>query len=152
MEPRKRNWHLWTGFPLCVVGVVSYFPLFVRWPITRDVPWANFLVLGAGLVLLASGIKRAFGQPHQYRGKILGPIFGFLGIAVAGLFCFLIFYAGKQLPKSADAPRVGQKAPEFVLTDTDNKQTSLASLMATPMASSQAAPKGVLLIFYRGYW
>ncbi len=133
-------------------GVVSYFPLFVRWPITRDVPWVNFLVLAAGLLLLASGIKRAFGRPQQYRGKILGPIFGFLGIAVVGLFCFLIFYGGKQLPKSADAPRVGQKAPEFVLTDTDHKQASLASLMATPMANSQPAPKGVLLIFYRGYW
>lgn len=152
MEPRKRNWHLWAGFLLCVVGVVSYFPLFVRWPITRDVPWVNFLLLAAGLVLLASAIKRAFGQPQQYRGKILGPILGFLGIAVAGLFCFLIFYAGKQLPKSAEAPLVGQKAPEFVLADTDNKQVSLASLMATPMTNSQAAPKGVLLIFYRGYW
>src|SRR5580765_3274257 len=145
MEQRKRNWHLWAGFLLCVVGVVSYFPVFVRWPITRDVPWVNFLLLAAGLVLLASGIRRAFGQPLQYRGKILGPIFGFVGLAVAGLFCFLIFYAGKQLPKSADAPRVGQKAPEFVLTDTENRQVSLPGLLATPIVGTQAAPKGVLL-------
>jgi hypothetical protein len=126
--------------------------LFARFPSTRDVPWANFLLLGAGLVLLISGIRRAFGQSQQYRGKIVGPILGVIGLAAAGFFCFLIFYASKQLPKSAGAPRIGQKAPEFVLRDTSNKEVSLASLMAMPLSSSQAAPKGVLLVFYRGYW
>jgi len=115
-------------------------------------PWANFLLLAAGLALLASGIWRAFGQSQQYRGKILGPIFGLISLVAAGLFCLLIFYAGKQLPKSASAPRIGQKAPEFILKDTDNKEVSLASLMTTPLPNTQAAPKGVLLIFYRGYW
>jgi hypothetical protein len=152
MNERRRNWNIWIGFILCAAGFLSYIPLFVRFPSTRDMPWANFLLLAAGLALLASGIWRAFGQSQQYRGKILGPIFGLISLVAAGLFCLLIFYAGKQLPKSASAPRIGQKAPEFILKDTDNKEVSLASLMTTPLPNTQAAPKGVLLIFYRGYW
>jgi hypothetical protein len=152
MEQRRRNWHLWTGFVLCLLGVVSYFFLFYRWPVTRDVPWANFLILAAGLGLIISGLRRAFGQSQEFKGKITGPILGVLSLALAGFFCFLIFYATKQLPKSAGAPKVGQKAPEFTLIDENNKEVSLASLLATPLPNSSAPPKGVFLIFYRGYW
>jgi hypothetical protein len=152
MEQRRRNWHLWTGFVLCLLGVVSYFFLFYRWPVTRDVPWANFLILAAGLGFIISGLRRAFGQSREFKGKIAGPILGVLSLALAGFFCFLIFYATKQLPKSAGAPKIGQKAPEFTLIDENNKEVSLASLLATPLPNSSASPKGVFLIFYRGYW
>jgi Na+/proline symporter len=149
---RKFNWHIWIGFLLCVVGFLSYFFFFVRYPVTRDVPWANFLILGAGFVFLGSGLWRAFGRSQEYKGKILGPILGFLGFSVAAFFCFAILFATKQLPKSTGAPKVGQKAPEFNLVDTDRKQVSLASLLATPLPNSATPPKGVFLIFYRGYW
>jgi len=152
MERRRRNWHLWAGFLLCIAGVLSYFLLFVRFPTTRDVPWANFIILAAGVLFLASGLRRTFGQPQQFRGRIVGPILAVLGLAAVGFFCFLIFYATKQLPKSAGAPRVGQKAPDFVLKDSNNKEVSLAGLISTPLPTSHAAPKGVLLVFYRGYW
>ena len=152
MEQRRGNRHLWAGIVLCILGLLSYFLLFVRFPVTRDVPWANFIILAAGLLFLASGLRRAFGQAQHYRGKITGPILGVLSLAAVGFFCFLIFFATKQLPKSASAPRVGQKAPDFVLTDSNNKEVTLASLMAAPLPTTQAAPKGVLLIFYRGYW
>ena len=102
--------------------------------------------------MLASGVRRAFRQPEEYRGKIVGPILGVLGLAAAGLFCFAVFYGSKQIPVPAAAPRVGGKAPDFALVDTNNKETSLSSLLSTPLPNSQAPPKGVLLIFYRGYW
>jgi hypothetical protein len=38
------------------------------------------------------------------------------------------------------------------LTDTSGKQVSLAELLRSPIKEGQAAPKGVLLVFYRGYW
>jgi len=152
MEQRKRNWHPWIGLLLCVIGVVSYFALFARFPVTRDMPWANFLILAAGLGFLISGLRRAFGRPQQYKGKIAGPILSAFGVAAIGFFCFLIFYATKQIPKAASAPKVGQKAPEFALVDINDKQVSLASLLATPLPNSAAPPKGVFLIFYRGYW
>ena len=152
MDQRRRNWHVWVGFLLSVLGVASYPLLFARFPVTRDVPWVNYLILAAGILFLVSGLRRAFRKTEPYKGKIAGPILGMLSFAAIGFFAFLIFYAGKQLPKSAGAPRVGQKAPEFVLTDTDNRQVSLASLLSTPLPNSQTPPKGVLLIFYRGYW
>ena len=150
-EPR-RNWHLWAGFLLCLLAIPSYLLVFAKFPVTRDVPWATFLMLAAGLVLLASGVRRAYRQPGEYRGKIAGPILGTLGIAVTAFFCFGVFYGSKQIPKSVAAPRVGQKAPEFTLADTSNQQVSLASLIAAPLPNAQTPPKGVLLVFYRGYW
>jgi len=152
MNQRQRNWHLWIGFLLCLLGMPSYLLLFAKFPITRDVPWANFLIFGAGLLFVASGVRRAFAQPQEYRGKIAGPILGVLGLAAAGFFCFYVFYLGRQIPASSGAPRAGQKAPDFSLVDTNNQQVSLASLIAAPLPNSQTPPKAVLLVFYRGYW
>ena len=151
MNKRLWNWHLWAGFLLCLVGFAS-FPFFARFPVTRDVPWPNFLLFAVGGVLSFIGLKRAFGQPQQYRGKIAGPILGTLSLLAVGFFCFIVFYMTKQLPVSSGAPHVGQKAPEFVLTDTTNQPVSLASLLSTPLAGAQVPPKGVVLVFYRGYW
>jgi hypothetical protein len=137
---------------LCLIALASYPFIFVKFPITRDTPWVNFLLFGAGIALLLFGLKRAFREPQQYRGRIAGPILSLLSLFVVGFFCFLIFYQTRQLPASAGAPRVGQKAPEFVLPDTNNQAVSLSSLISTPLAGSSAPPKGVLLVFYRGYW
>jgi len=152
MNERRRNWHLWVGFLFCLLSIPFYLLVFTRFPVTRDVPWVNFLIFGVGLALLASGVRRAFRQPEEYRGKIAGPILGVMGLAAAGLFCFAVFYGAKQIPVSASAPHVGEKAPDFTLVDSNNKEISLGSLLSTPLPNSQAPPKGVLLIFYRGYW
>lgn len=151
MNQRRWNWLLWAGFLLCLAGFAT-FPFFARFPFTRDVPWVNFLLLGAGLALLVLGLKRAFSQPQQYRGKIAGPILGTLSLLVVGVFCFIVFFQTRQLPASNGAPRVGLKAPEFVLPDTDNHPVSLSGLLSSTMPQTNMPPKGVLLIFYRGYW
>jgi hypothetical protein len=153
MNQRRRwNWHVWTGFLLCLIAFASYFFVFARFAATRDVPWLNFLLFAMGIMFLLVGLRRALAQSQKYRGKIAGPILGALGLLVLGLFCFVVFYQTRQLPASAGAPRVGQKAPEFVLPDTNNRSVSLSSLLSRPLTNAQALPKGVLLIFYRGYW
>jgi hypothetical protein len=55
------------------------------------------------------------------------------------------------LPKGA--PKVGDKAPDFALPDTQNRTVRLSELLAGP-APGMAERKGtwVLLVFYRGYW
>jgi hypothetical protein len=149
---RGWNWCLWAGFLFCVGAFVSYLFVFAKYPITRDVPWANFVLFGVGGVLLVVGLQRAFRQPQQYRGKITGPILSALSLAVLGFFCYVVFYMTKQLPPPSAALRVGQKAPEFVLPDTNNNSVALSSLLSSPMPGLQTPPKGVLLVFYRGYW
>ena len=148
---RRRNALLWWGFILSFVALGSYVPIFAKYPVTRDVPWANYLLFALALALLFVGLRRAFTQPNLYRGKIAGPILGFLSLAAFAFFCVSIFYFSKHLPASTQSPKIGQKAPEFALADTNGATVSLASLLSPPTATSQPA-KGVLLVFYRGYW
>ena len=152
MNKLRQNWYLRAGFLLFPISYASYFLFFARFPVTRDIPWVNFLLFVIGFAFLFFGLKRAFAQPQQYRGKIAGPIGSLVSIIVVGFFCFSIFHQTRQLPASAGAPRLGQKAPEFVLPDTNNDPISLSNLLSTPFATSKAPPKGVLLVFYRGYW
>lgn len=139
---RKWNWPIWVGFVVTIGGLFSY-EFFARFPVTRDFPWANLLLFAIGLVLLIVGLFRAFGRPQLYRGKIFGSIFMALALLLFGFFSYEIFYVLKQVPLSAQAPHVGQKAPDFTLPDQNGKQVALTDLLS---------PNGVVLIFYRGHW
>jgi len=141
---RRRNWTLWVGFVTALLAAFSYVPFFVKFPATRDFPWANLVLFVAAGCLLAGGLYRAFAQPEKYRGKISGVILGALSLALFGLFCFGAFYAARNIPRAEAAPRVGQHAPEFTLAGLDGKPVTLSQL---PQAN-----RFVLLIFYRGYW
>ena len=149
MNVRRFNWPLWTGFLLSLVAVFSYLAVFVWYPITRDFPWANLLLFAVAAVLLFVGVRRAFASDRR-RSKIVGVIVASLGVVVIALFLVGFFVGGRLLPASSGAPKVGQKAPEFTLTDTGGKAVSLNELLTTPINGN--APKGVLLVFYRGYW
>ena len=140
---------MWTGFIFVLAGFLTY-TFFVRFPITRDFPWANFLLFGIGGVFLVVGLRRAFGRPQVYRGKVFGPILATLGAIVFGFFCFIFFYELRQIPASTGAPRVGQKAPEFVLPNQDDKSIALADLVS--LANGNEKSGGAVLIFYRGFW
>jgi AhpC/TSA family protein len=139
---RKWNWPLWIGFVVAVGGLFSY-EWFAQFPITRDSPWANLLLFGIGAALLLIGLFRAFGRPQLYRGKVFGSIFALISILLFVFFAYEIFYVLKQVPLSAQAPRVGEKAPDFSLPDQNGKQVGLADLLS---------PNGAVLIFYRGHW
>jgi len=146
---RRFNWPLWLGFLLSIVTVFSYFAVFVWYPVTRDFPWANLLLFLVAAGLLFLGVRRAFASDR--RGpKILAAIVTTLGVIVIGFFLFAFFIGGRSLPASTGAPQVGQRAPDFTLTDTAGKAVSLNELLSTPVNGT--APKGVLLVFYRGYW
>jgi len=151
----KRRWNisLWAGFLLVVIGLLSYVPFFSLFPITRDFPWVNLLLFLAGAILLGRGLMRAFRQPQLYRGKIFGPILAVLSVAGIGLFSYGLFYVARQLPSAAEAPRVGQKAPDFTLPDKNGKTMTLAELLTSEPAGAAGAKRGgALLIFYRGHW
>ncbi|HKO97492.1 MAG TPA: hypothetical protein VJU86_10890 [Pyrinomonadaceae bacterium] len=152
-EKRNRfNWQIWAGFLLSFIASLSYPLIFVNWPLTRDFPWVTLALYVVAAVLLVIGVKRAFASGRSRKAKIAAPILATVSIAIMGLFLFSILIAARWLPASAGAPKVGERAPEFTLADMSGKTISLTELLTTPIAANGAKPKGVLLIFYRGYW
>ena len=147
---KKINWQIWAGFVLSLVAAFSYPFVFVRWAITREFPWANLIMFAIAFVFLFLGLRRAFKPDKRIVSKIFSSLAAAFGVLLLAALLFVFFVAGSWLPASAGAPQVGQKAPGFTLTDPNNKPVTLAQLLTEPI--NNQPPKGVLLIFYRGYW
>jgi len=141
---RNRNILIWVGFAIVLVALVSYIPFFAVFPVTRDIPWANYILFLAGGAVLAVGVRRAFRDSAHYRGKISGSILAVVSALLLALFVVFVAYFTKQIPSAGNALSVGQKAPAFVLPDTAGKPVSSADLLKNH--------RGLVLIFYRGYW
>ena len=150
MMIQRFNWQIWAGFLLSVIAFLSYPFIFVRFPVTRDFPWANLLLFGIAATLLLVGVRRAFAPDRRRISKIVSSILATLSVAILGFFIFAAFIMSRWLPASHGAPQIAQKAPDFSLADTNSRLVSLSELLSTPIRGT--APKGVLLIFYRGYW
>jgi peroxiredoxin len=132
---------------LAPAAFLSYPLLFERWPVTRDVPWANFLLFGVSALLLAIGLRRAVSMGRWRRLRITVAIAAALAaLAIFGQFVTNVFVRARRLPSSAHAPAVGDRAPDFTLPDENGTPVTLAGLLI-PSAPAQRAPKGVLLVF-----
>jgi hypothetical protein len=131
------NWPLWSGIVLTIVAFASYFVFFARFPVTRDVPWANWILFAIAIVLLIAGFRRA-------QRRIAAGALTLLGVGVAVFFVAATMF-GTKLRPSPNAPRVGQKAPDFTLLDSTRRPVTLSQAIG-------ASQRGVLLVFYRGYW
>ena len=162
MNIKRFNWQIWAGFVLSIVAGVSFPTFFVNFPVTRDFPWANLLLFVVAAALLFVGLKRAFaavkseggGSKRSTLSKIVASGLAALSVLIIGAFVFSFFVMARWLPPSTGAPKVGQKAPEFTLSDANGKTVSLSELLSSPIPAqaNPSAPKGLLLIFYRGYW
>lgn len=160
MNIKRFNWPIWAGFLLTLISGFSFLFFFINFPITRDFPWANLLLFAIAMALIVAGLRRAFAVPQPAElgakrsilSKMLASVLATLSVLMIGLFVFSVFVASRWLPPSTGAPQAGQKAPEFTLSDMSGKQVSLSELLAAPVPGQANAKKGVLLIFYRGYW
>lgn len=146
---RRRNFLPLAGFLVCLSAFLSYFFVLSQFPATRDIPWVSWLLFALGLGLLGAGLARPFRQPERYRGRVLGPVLGVLSLAIVGFFLFSTVVASRQLPAAPDAPKVGEKAPDFVLQDSEGKPVRLYDLLGPEVGGSGS---WVVLVFYRGYW
>ncbi len=152
MGTKLWNWRLWAGFGLSIGALAGYGFLVME---SRAVFWPALLLFAVAAVLLVSGLKRRSREPELYRGKIAGPVLTTLSVLVLGLFGFAVYEVSKVFPDAKNAPQVGQRAPDFSLLDSSGKNFTLAQLLSTPITDSGGAPhqvKGVLVLFYRGYW
>jgi hypothetical protein len=147
---KRLNWKIWAGFVLSLVAGLSYPLLLSDWEITRDYAWANLILFAIAMVLLILGLRRAFKPDKGIVSKIFSSLAAALGVLLFAGLLFLVFVAFRWLPESAGAPQVGQKAPDFTLTDVNNRPVTLAQLLSEPI--NNQPPKAVLIIFYRGYW
>lgn len=152
MASKLWNWRLWAGFGLSVVSLACYV-LFVNE--TRAVFWPALLLFVVAAMLLVSGLKRRSREPDLYRGKIAGPALTTFSVLILGLFGFVAYEVSKTFPDAKNAPQIGQRAPDFSLADVNGKDFTLAELLSTPITNSGSparSTKGVLVVFYRGYW
>jgi len=149
---RRRNAALWWGLILTLLGVAGNFPNFFTSFGASIFPWLSLLLAGAGIVFLLVGLKRAFSQPQIFRGKVAGSILTLVSAALFGFAAWLFVHA-RDVPASGGAPKVGQRAPDFTLTNTSGQPVTLTEMLSLPLDSSTGTrPKAVLLVFYRGYW
>lgn len=142
----------WAGTVVALIGFLSYPLLFSQFPITRDVPWVNFLLFAIAALLFVLGLRHTSSNSIEWRTWISRTVLGVVSLWALWSFCFIVFYKSKQLPLAGGSPQVGQKAPDFELQDTNNQPVTLAQLLSAPVPGTQAPPRGVLLVFYRGYW
>jgi hypothetical protein len=157
---RRKNIAPWWGLLFAIGAVGCNVAFFVSPPWQGALPWLSLLFAVLALVFLATGIRRAFGAAHAYRGKVLSTVLTVIALFPVALTAFA-FVKARELPSPAAAPQVGQRVPDFTLSDTSGESVSLDQLLApsastsTSQSSSETpahAPKAVLLIFYRGYW
>lgn len=152
MAAKLWNWRPWAGFGLSM-GALAGYVLWVNE--TRAVFWPALLLFLVAAVLLFSGWKRRSREPELYRGKIAGYVLTSLSALILGLFGFLVYEVSKVFPEAKNSPQIGQRAPEFSLVDATRENFTLAQLLSTPITNSGSAAratKGVLVVFYRGYW
>lgn len=146
---RSRNLLPLAGFAVCAIALLSYPLFFAQFPPTRDVPWVNWLLFAAGLALVIVGLRRAFRQPERYGGRLAGPVFGVLSLAVLGAFLFLTLVLTRQMPSSSRVAKAGLQAPDFTLPDPRGRPVRLYDVLKT---ADGRAGSWAFLIFYRGYW
>lgn len=134
----RRNHLLWLGPVLALFGVLSYFTIFYQWPILRDFPWLNLLLLLGAVAACWRGFVRARAAGGWRR--IAGAMGMAWSIALTGLFGVYCFALSSSLPGAEQALAVGGAVPDVVLEDTQGTKVALRS------------PERTLLVFYRGHW
>ena len=151
MTGRGLNWPILLGFLLSLFAMMSYPLIFAAWPATRDFPWVNVALFGISAGLVYAGVRRGFGSNKGWFSKIGASSLAVLSALVLFMFLLTVFITPTWLPEAAGAPKVGQRAPGFTLSDSRGSHVSLSELLLSPI-NTGAPSRAVVLIFYRGYW
>jgi hypothetical protein len=135
---RPRNYFAWIGPLVAIAGFLSYYAYFSMWPLFRDVPWLNLLVLLAATALSVQGVRVA--RPGLGRaGSIAGLVVSAGLLGFLSYYCFVLSY-GLPDPNRVVAERT--RIPSVTLASWDGR----------PIDVADAARDTLILVFYRGYW
>jgi hypothetical protein len=130
---------VWLGPVVAVIGLLTYFTVFYRWPVTRDVPWLNFLIIAAGVALAFSGLRAS--AAAGWRSVVAWLALGFSLLPGAALAWYAFVFSA-QMPAIELAAGPGTELPTAVLLDARGEAFDLGS----------AGEKRALIVFYRGFW
>src|SRR5687768_113028 len=101
MKPGGFNWQIWLGFIVSIFAFLSYPFIFVEWPLTRDFPWVNILLLIVAAALVFIGVRRAFGPERGLLAKIGASILAGLSVLVVAAFIMMAFVGPRWMPSAA---------------------------------------------------
>lgn len=130
----RANHAVWIGLLISLIGLVSYFTFFARFPALRDVPKVNFALVLIGLAISGWGLLRR---------RSLWSIVGFvLSAACGAMLALYVFVLSYGLPATERVIQVGEPAPAFALPDQEGRTTTLDDYRGS----------NLVLVFYRGFW
>jgi len=124
---------------LSVVVAVSApvaYALLLRVPLVRNHPEGYVVAFAVAVGLAALAVARA-----RTRRWPAWSALALTGLLLIGGAWFN--FVGARVPTTPIALRVGERAPDFTLTDGTGRSVSLADYRGQ---------KPVVLVFYRGYW
>ena len=137
-SPRKKNHAAWLGPLIAIPGFLSYYTVFYMYPVLRDFPWLNLLILGGAVALSVTAVRRA--RPGWRRFGSIAGLFVSGGLLVSlCLYCFVLSYGVPDPNRVADD---GTRIPSITLASWDGEQINVA----------EAARDKLILVFYRGHW
>lgn len=136
----KANHALWGGPLVAVAGLVSYYALFARWPVTRDVPWVNLPLVWGGALFALLGAARALKRGGWRLG--VGALGALLALGCAALLTFYCFVLSYQMPAPGEGSVEGAQFPTLVLPAHDGTEVDLG----------EASGGKLILVVFRGTW
>lgn len=133
-----RNHLAWIAPLIAIAGFLSYYTYFSMWPVFRDVPWLNLLILVLATALSVVAFRRA--RPGW--GKAASGVGLLVSVGLLGLLSFYCFVLSYQLPDPNLVADDGTRLPAITLASWDGQ----------PVDVAEAANDKLILVFYRGYW
>ncbi len=134
----RRNHAAWLGPLIAIPGFLSYYTVFYMYPVLRDFPWLNLLILFGAVALSVTAVRRA-GSGWGRFGSIAGLFVSGGLLALLSLYCFVLSYGVPDPNQVADD---GTRIPPITLASWDGTQIDVA----------EAASDKLILVFYRGFW
>lgn len=130
----------WLGPVVAFVGLLSYFTFFNQWPIFRDTPWLNLLILAGAIALSVAGLRASWSKGPVRR--IGGGLSVFVSAGLTGLLLFYCYGLSYGLPDAKLAAHDGDPLPQAILLADDGTKVDLQAVAADRL----------ILVFYRGFW
>jgi hypothetical protein len=115
----------------------------------------EFLVVRSRCRIPLGGPEAVRGRAKPFRGKIVSSILTLLSVSIFAVFLLCYFSCDETVASGCRIAKDRREGPGICFPDTHGNLVSLSTILSAPLDPSnpsRSAPKGALLIFYRGYW